>query len=604
MEQARANPRTPRSSSTTEARRPKQADPVLHYVEEVLRGAIVAGPLVRAACARHIRDLKNAQLVWRLDKAKRAIDFFAEVLCLAEGEHAEEPFILEGWEAFIVGSLFGWYTPDGFRRFRVGYVEVGKGNGKSPLAAGIGLYMLTSDGEKGAEVYAAAAVKEQAKIQYRDAVNMVELSEDLSDIIVKHGEKEVYNLVNRKTKGFFKPISSEKRGVDGKRVHCALIDELHEHPDSVVSEKMRAGTKGRRNGMIFEITNSGFDRTTICYQHHEYSERVVNGMVMDESWFAYVCGLDPDDDPFKDPKCWIKANPNLGVSIHPKYLKEQVREAKGMPAKESTVRRLNFCQWVDAAHPWIDGDLWRKCEQEFDFAAEVKGRPCFGGLDLSGTRDLTANATVSPLYDKEGKLVRVDAVVDFWTPGETLEERAKLDRVPYDVWVREGFVMPTPGRAVDYAFAVQHIAERKNSIDLVAIAFDPYRIKYFEKELADANVQLRLVPHGQGYFRSSDKEAKEKAKVANKEPPPDLWMPRSIELLEDLVMKGLLRVQYNPCLRWNSASAVLESDAKNNRIFNKRNSKGKIDGLVALAQAIGLALNSPEKPRKYQLMFV
>lgn len=564
-----------------------------------MRGEIIAGPLVRAACERHLRDLTNPDLVWRLDMAMRAIEFFPDVLCLAEGDFAGEPFQLANWEAFIVGSLFGWYTPDGYRRFRVAYVEVGKGNGKSPLGAGIGLYMLTADGEDGAECYAAATGKEQAKIPYRDAVNMVELSEDLSEIIIKHGEKEVYNLVNRETKGFFKPISSEKRGLDGKRVHYALIDEVHEHYDAVVCEKMRAGTKARRNAIILEITNAGFDRTSICYQHHEYSERVVTGQREDESWFAYVCALDPEDKPLKNERSWLKANPNLGISIQPKYLRELVREARGMPAKESTVLRLNFCQWVDAENPWIDGDLWRACEKEFDFIAAAKGKSVNGGLDLSGTRDLTALAMAVAQPDGS-----VDAMVEFWTPGETLEERAKNDRVPYDQWVREGFLHKTPGRAVDYTFAAKRIGELKSDLDLGGIAFDPYRIKYFEKDLAEVNVEVKLVPHGQGFFKASDKDAKEEAKIRGTEAPPDLWMPRSIELLEDLVMKGKLRIKWNPCMRYCSASAVLEADAKNNRVFTKRRSKGRIDGVVALAQAIGLLLNNPAKPKAYQMLFV
>lgn len=554
---------------------------------------------MRAACERHLRDLTNPNLEWRLDKAQRAIEFFRDVLCLAEGEFAGEPFNLELWEAFIVGSLFGWYTADGFRRFRVAYVEVGKGNGKSPLGAGIGLYMLTADGEAGAECYAAATSKDQAKIPYRDAVNMVELSEDLSEIIIKHGDKEVYNLVNRETKGFFKPISSEKRGLDGKRVHYALIDEVHEHFDSLVVEKMRAGTKGRRNALILEITNAGFDRTSICYQHHEYSERVVTAQVEDESWFAYVCSLDPGDKPLKSEKCWIKANPNLGVSIQLRYLRELVREARGMPAKEGLVQRLNFCQWVDAENPWIDGDLWRACEKEFDFFKECKGKKAYGGLDLSGTRDLTAHAVAVPHADGT-----VDAMVEFWTPGDTLLERAKNDRVPYDQWVRDGHLHKTPGRAVDYAFAAKRINELRAQLDLECVAFDPYRIKYFEKDLEETKTDVKLVPHGQGFFKASDKEGKEEAKKRGIEAAPDLWMPRSIELLEELVTKGKLRVRFNPCLRYCSASAVLEADAKNNRIFTKRRSKGRIDGLVALAMAVGLALNNPVKPKAYQTLFM
>lgn len=584
----------------------------------MLGGAIVAGPLVRKACDRQLADLREGPgrgLVWRLDMALRTIEFFPDVLRLPDVERDPvsgdevirfkdaEPFNLSAWEQFIVGCLFGWYWTDGARRFRVGYVEVGKGNGKTPIAAGIGLYMQNADRQAKAECYAAAAIKDQAKIQYRDAVNMVRASEDLLEIVELHGEKEVYNLVNRKTGSFYKPISAEKRGLDGKRVHYAGIDEVHEHTNALVCDKMRAGTKGRRNALIFEITNSGFDRTSVCYQHHEYSERVLSGQVPladSDSWFAYVCGLDEGDDPLKDETCWPKANPNLGVSIQTRYLRDQVSEARGMPSKESIVRRLNFCQWVDAENPWIDGDLWRACEQDFDLA-ELKGQTGFGGMDLSGTRDLTAHAMAYPHEDGT-----VDAFVEFWTPAATLAERAKEDRVPYDVWVKAGHVRTTPGRAVDYSFVAHRLGELKQEFGLEATAFDPYRIKYLESDLAEAGIELKLVPHGQGYFRAADKEAQDRAKTSGDEAPHALWMPHSIELLEGLVMKGLLRVKLNPCLRWNSASAVLKPDPKNNRIFDKRASKGRIDGLVALAQAVGLALNkgSTPKPREYKLLFV
>jgi phage terminase large subunit-like protein len=548
----------------------------------VLSGYIVAGPLVRAACRRHLDDLKVGAargLVWRPDEALRAIQFFADILRLGDGDSAAEPFELSPWQAFIVGSLFGWYMEDGYRRFRVGYVEVGKGNGKSPLGAGIGLYMLVADGEEGAEVYAAAAIKDQAKIQYRDAVNMVDQSEELQEFLVKHGDKEVYNIVNLRSRGYFKPISSERRGLDGKRVHCALIDELHEHPNSTVTEKMRAGTKGRRNALIFEITNSGFDRTSICYQHHEYSERVVTGQVIDDSWFAYVCALDlvkvvkngkeieQLEDPFTDESCWIKANPNLGVSIHPRYLQEQIREARGMPAKGSTVLRLNFCVWVDADNPAIDQDVWRAAEGIFVYTKLADIEPV-GALDLSGTRDLTALALVWP----DG--VVWHAAVEFWTPKDTLVERSKRDRVPYDVWVQQEFVTATPGRAVDYRFVAERLAQLQEEVGLRRVAFDPYRIKYLEKELDEQGIELTLVPHGQGFYKSAES---------------GLWMPHSIELLEDRLTKHAIKVLKNPALTYAAASAVMEPDPKDNRIFTKRKSKGRIDGLVALAMAVGLA---------------
>jgi phage terminase large subunit-like protein len=426
-----------------------RSDPVGQYARAVIAREIVAGPLVRAACQRHLKDLEDAPhrgLVWKPELALRAIAFFADVLRLpavdsddVSGEQIVDasksaPFVLHVSQQFIVGSLFGWYNADGTRRFRTAFVEIGKGNGKSPLAAGIGLYMLTADRQPNAEVYASAAVKDQAKIQYRDAVNMVQASEDLLEILQQHGEKEVYNLVNVRTGGFFKPISAEKRGLDGKRVHCSLLDELHEHPSSIVADKMRAGTKGMRNALVFEITNSGFDRTSVCYQHHEYSDRVVTGQVVDDSWFAYVCGLDEGDEPLVDESCWPKANPLLNVTITPRYLRELVREARGMPAKASIVKRLNFCIWVDAENPAIDQEVWRAAEDEFEYP---EAEPV-GALDLSGTRDLTALALWWP-----GEVAR--AAVEFWTPKEGLLDRAKRDRVPYDLWVEQGHITATPG---------------------------------------------------------------------------------------------------------------------------------------------------------------
>jgi len=551
---------------------------------------IMAGPLVRAACERHLDDLATGGargLVWDRIKAERAIRFFPAVLRLAEGQHAGEPFDLQTWEQFIVGSLFGWLAADGFRRFRNSYIEIGKGNGKSPLAAGIGLYMFVADGEMRAEIYAAATTREQAHILFEDAVSMVNQSPQLAKNIDLSGKRKVLNLAHLRTGSFFRPISSEGRSLDGKRVHCALIDELHEHATDVVVNKMRAGTKGRRQAMIVEITNSGVDRTSVCYQHHEYSERVVRGLTPDDGWFAYVCAHDEDEDPFEDPACWPKSNPNLGVSIGRKYLEEQVREAHGMPAKASMVRRLNFCQWVGAENPWIAGPIWLACEREIPWEA-LRGRKALGAIDLSGTRDLTASALAFPPDPDHPKWA---AWVHFWTPEATLAERAKRDQVPYDVWVKDGYITATPGRNVGYGFVAQHLADMQIEVRLERLAFDPYRIKYLETELEELKIEIELVPHGQGFYKAKESQ---------------LWMPRSLELLEDLLNKSQIEIAKNPVLKWNAANAVTETDAKENIILTKRQSKGRIDGLVALAMAIGLALQAgpAQMPDDYQLLVV
>lgn len=544
------------------------ADPVTDYALAVDQGRKIAGPDIRNACRRHLQDLDHGPgrgLTWDVAAATRAIEFFREVLRLDAGDGEVVPFELLDWQAFIVGALFGWKEADGFRRFRMAYVESGKGSGKSPLAAGIGLYLLTADGESRAEVYAAATKKDQAMILFRDAVAMVGASKHLGKRLTQSGTGlNVWNLAYLQTGSFFRPISSEN-GQSGTRVHGGLLDEVHEHKTNEVVEMMRAGTKGRRQALIFMITNSGHDRTSVCFDYHEYGRQVCDGSLDDDSFFAFICSLDEGEDPFKSEDCWQKANPSLGQTITTKYLREQVTQARGIPSKESLVRRLNFCQWVDAANPWISADVWQRCETEFDLA-ELEGLPCYGGLDLSGTRDLTAFALYFPTVQR--------AFVEFWTPGDTLLDRARTDRVPYEIWRDRGFIHVTPGQAVEYARVATRLGELRARFDVQGVAFDPYRIKYFEPELAAASVELTLIPHGQGYRQSQDS---------------GLWMPRSIELLEDDISKGQLGILKNPCLRWNASSAVTMADQAENRIFAKRKATGRIDGVVALAMARGAA---------------
>ncbi len=544
------------------------ADPATQYALDVTTGKVLAGPDIRNACARHIRDLENGPargLFWDVEAVRRVINFFARVLKLNGGEHEGQPFILLPWQCFIVGSLFGWKSADGTRRFRMSYIESGKGSGKSPLAGGVGLYLLMADKEPRAEVYAAATKKDQAMILFRDAVTMVDQSPALAQRITKSGTGlNVWNLAFLQTGSFFKPISSDD-GQSGPRPHGALVDEVHEHKTNAVVEMMRAGTKGRRQALMFLITNSGHDKTSVCFEYHEYGRKVAAGDLEDDSFFSFICSLDEGDDPFKDESCWGKANPSLGHTFTEKYLREQVTQARGMPSKESIVRRLNFCQWVESADPWIDSDTWMKCEQDFD-PEDLAGEECYGGLDLSGSRDLTSLALYFPRLKK--------LLVEFWTPKDTLLERAKTDHVPYDAWLRNGFIHAPPGKAVNYGFVADRIGELTQKYDIRCIACDQYRIKYLEVELANQSVEVELIPHGQGFYKAQES---------------GLWMPRSIELFEEHLNSGELIIRTNPCLRWNAASAVLEADQKDNRIFAKKKSTGRIDGVVASAMAIGAA---------------
>lgn len=543
-------------------------DKATQYAIDVTSGKILAGPDIRNSCKRHLDDLKNAKekgLIWDTESADRATDFFEKVLKLNGGEHEGKPFVLLPWQCFIVGSIFGWKTLDGYRRFRMVYIESGKGSGKSPLAAGIGLYCLMADKEPRAEVYAAATKKDQAMILFRDAVAMVDQSPALSERIKKSGTgQNVWNLAYLRKGAFFRPISSDD-GQSGPRPHCVLIDEIHEHKSNNVVEMMRAGTKGRTQAIIFMITNSGHNKTSVCYEYHEYGRKVAEQSLIDDTFFSFICSLDEEDDPFNDESCWAKANPSLGHTFTDKYLREQVTQAKGMPSKESIVRRLNFCQWVEADNPWLASDIWMANEQDFDID-ELVGEDCYAGLDLSGTRDLTALSLYFPKYKK--------AFTEFWTPKETLLDRSKSDHVPYDAWVKQGYLFATEGRVVDYNFVAQRLGELTAKFNIIRMAFDPYRIKYFQRSLDDESVSIEMTPHGQGFFKSKDS---------------GLWMPHSIELLEKDITENNIIIKYNPCLRWNAASAVLESDNKENKVFAKRKSTGRIDGVVSLAMARGCA---------------
>lgn len=560
----------------------------------MVSGVVVAGPLVRAACKRHLADLEHGAtrgLVWSVEDARRAIDFFAQVLKLNGGDFEGKPFVLLPWQQFCVGSIFGWLNADGYRRFRTAYMEIGKGAGKSPLAAGIGLYMLCSDDEARAEVYAAATKKDQAMILFRDGVAMVDQSPELRKRLVKTGGRNCWNLAYPKTGSFFRAISSDD-GQSGPRPHCSLIDELHEHPNGLVCDMLEAGQKFRRQPLTVKITNSGFDRDTVCYRDHEYSQRVVNGVDDDDSWFAYVCALDTDDepigptsDPFRGRACWVKTNPSLGHTIRDDYLEQQIRRAIGMPALLSLVRRLNFCEWVGAENPWIDGELWIKCEKPFDpFATLRECEEVVGALDLSGTRDLTAFTLAG--RHPTGRIV---AYTEFWTPLDTLHDRARADRVPYDLWVEQGFMRTTPGRAVDYAWVAARLAELTVELPLSRACFDPYRIAFLEPEIDATGAEIDLIAHPQGGYRTQPKTDK------YGRPIPSLWMPRSIELLGNAIGAAQIDVHRNPCMTHCSASAVLvPTDDKGNLIFSKRKSRGRIDGVVTLAMAVGLLESSDE----------
>lgn len=595
-------------------------DRVNAYAQAVLDGDIIAGPHVRNACRRHFDDLSNAHgrgIHWEDRAARRVFNFFERKLKLSEGQFENEPFILQPMQEFILGSLFGWKRQDGTRRFRRAYIEAGKGCGKSPLVGGIGLYGLVYDDEPGAQVYAAAATKEQASILFRDAVKMVRQSPDLDAKLKPSGgfERE-YNLAYLKKSSFFRPMSKEagKTG-SGLRPHFALCDEVHEHPGPEIMRMLEAGFKFRRQPLLVMITNSGSDRLSVCWREHEMACAVAAGTqtpdeeftYVGETWagaddlFSYVCALDKDDDPFEDDSCWIKTNPLMGVTVSKEYIASQVAFAKNFPSDAPGVLRLYFCVWTDAHSAWMPRKTVESAMCEFDIEKH-EGKPVFLGIDLSSHKDMTCVAYVTPTGHREVKRPdgsvflspTFDAWVDSFTPKDTLKQRADTDKAPYFDWVDKGYLQAIPGERIRYDYVAYSVAQANKRFEIQAVAYDQYSYAEFLEECGALGLELVHRNHPQGGKRRSkpDEALIEKAKADGMPEPGGLWMPGSIREVESLLFDGRIRLRSNPLLMTAlMATTFSEPDPLGNKFIVKDKSARRIDAAVALCMAVGAAID-------------
>ncbi len=476
----------------------------------------------------------------------------------------------------------------------------------TPWLAGIGLFGLVIDGERAAEIFSAATQREQASIMLRDAIRMASESDDLREIlnIGKH------NIAHEPSHSFFRVVSAEHKGLDGKRPHFALIDELHEHRDGMVVDKMRAGFKGRDQPMEVDITNAGSDTTSICWEHHQRSLDILEGVISDESWFAYVCHLDPCDDCYekgyrqprdqcKDCDDWTdldvaeKVNPNLGVTIDRDYLAHEVELAIGIPSKQALCKRLNFCLWTQSHTVWIPPDEWRACQVP-EVSTENEARnPCAAGLDLSAKLDLTSFVIALRINDErdpdevqiEGtdqdgaevvqKLTlnyRVELIPFFWLPRDTLIERVKTERIPYDVWHRAGDLRVTDGGAIDYDVIYETIVkETAPRYRFTALGYDP-------REATQLAVQLR-----------------DRGRVTLTELAQGRKLSEALKLIEALVKTRRLRHNGNSVLAWCFSNAEPKADRFENLWIEKPSQNKRIDGAVAAAMAIHQLMLIPGK---------
>lgn len=522
------------------------------YAEQVLSGEILTCEFVQLAVKRYFSDFEVAlEKGWCFDRkaAARAIKFI-ESLKHTKGEWAGRKFILEPWQQFIIWNIFGWKLADGTRRFRYVYIEIARKNGKTALSAGIGLYMLFADGESRPEVYSAATVKDQAKICFADAVEIVKAT-DLKKYITPYRNSIVYELKG----GQFKPLSSDYGTHDGLNPSCGIIDEFHAHKDSGMFDVIKSAFGARRQPLMFIITTAGFNKAGACYAYRDNVIKVLRGVNQDDTLFGMIYTLDSNEE-WDNPKMWIKSNPNLGVSLSVDYLAGEIKDAKNRPEAVRNVMTKNVNLWVDAEKTWILDEVWQKCDGA-TIIADLQGCDCWGGLDLSNVSDITAFVL---LFNENN---RFQLLPFFWISEEKMLEKIRKENINYDHWVRQGFVKITPGNITDYDFVKADILKIAADYNLKSTAYDRWNSSQTIIDLS--NEGLIFNPFGQGYGS----------------------MSAPTKQFEALVLSQQIEHFGNPVLRWMLSSTLVKTDPAGNIKPDKEKSTQKIDGIVAAIMALG-----------------
>ena len=485
---------------------------------------------------------------------------FIESLCHTKGTWAGKKFELIDWQEQIIRDLFGILKPNGYRQFNTAYIEIPKKNGKSELAAAIALLLTCGDGEQRAEVYGAAADRQQASIVFDVAADMVRMCPALNKRVKILASQK--RLIYEPTNSFYQVLSAEAYSKHGFNVHGVVFDELHSQPNRKLYDVLTKGSgDARMQPLFFLITTAGTDTHSICYEVHQKAQDIIDGRKIDPTFYPVIYGADDTED-WTSPKVWKKYNPSLGETIGMDKVKTACESAKQNPGEENSFRQLRLNQWVKQAVRWMPMDKWDKCA----FAVnedDLRGRVCYGGLDLSSTTDITAFVLVFPPLDEEDKYVIIPY---FWIPEDTLDLRVKRDRVPYDVWERQGYLQTTEGNVIHYGYIEKFIESLGERFNIREIAFDRWGAVQMVQNLE--GMGFTVVPFGQG-FKDMSPPTKELMKLT----------------LEQRIAHG-----GHPVLRWNMDNIFVRTDPAGNIKADKEKSTEKIDGAIATIMALDRAI--------------
>ena len=499
-------------------------------------------------------------------KADRAVKFI-ENLCHTKGKWAGKRFWLLPWQEQLIRDIFGIVKPDGYRQFRTAFVEICKKVGKSELAAAVALYLLYADNEPSAEVYGAAADRQQASIVFDVARQMVEMSPAL----LKRSKlmTATKRIVNYGNSGYYQVLSAEVGGKHGFSVSGLVFDEIHTQPNRQLYDVLTKGSSdARQNPLHFIITTAGTDRHSIAYELHTKAVDILEGRRVDPTFYPVVYGL-KDDEDWEDEANWYKVNPSLGYTVDIERLRDAYREAKQNPADEVTFKWLRLNMWVSSTVAWIPDAIFMKGNEEIDLAA-LEGRDCYGGLDLSSTGDITALVLMFPPRDEDEKYILLPF---FWVPEETIPPRVKAASVPYDIWERQGYLLSTEGNVIHYDFIEKFINDLAEKYHIVEIAVDRWNATQMIQHLEGDG--FTMVPFGQGFASMSG-------------PTKDFYR---------LLMEGQIIHGGHPVLRWMAGNVVVDTDPAGNIKVTKAKSKEKIDGIVAAIMALDRCIRNQTEPQ-------
>jgi len=523
---------------------------------------------------------------FKIEKALKVREFFTKFLRHSKGQFNGQPFTLLDWQwNDLVAPLYGWVRPDGTRRYRKAYVEIPKKNGKSTLCAGIELYGLVGDGEPGAEVYTAAADREQASIVYSEAANMVEASPSLSSRLMVI--RSLKRIAYPKMKAFMRALSADVKTKEGINASLLVFDELHAQPNRDLWDALEHAGAARRQPLLLSITTAGTDKESICYEEHQKAEAVIKCESTDWTYLGVIYAANADKDDWRLPETHKKANPSYGITIEPDKFNEACAAAIEQPRKENNFKRYRLNIWTEQETRWLQVERWDELKREINWD-DFKGLPCWAGLDLSSTNDLTCFGQL--FRTEEGFFYRPH----FFCPEENARRRQHEDKVPYLDWIRDGWITATPGDWVDYDRVRVMISGAKNAffdnpgklaewqgrhgsteglIDqfpIQAVAIDRWAATQIVQQLQGDGLNVMLF--GQG-FASMSGPSKE-------------W--------EKMILAGRLFHDGNPVLRWMIGNTAVVEDAAENIKPVKLSPKKRIDGVIAGIMAKGVEMANPD----------